>query len=95
MWPRSISQQPLIADRKLLFPFFPLFKCLQHGQAFNQTRRASLLCCRSSEENMNVLKQDHHYDRSLSLIFLSYICMRKKSSRTNTRREIACSPVNE
>lgn len=56
MWPRSISQQPLIADRKLLFPFFFLFKCLQHGQAFSQTHRTSLLCCCSSEDNMNVLQ---------------------------------------
>lgn len=56
MWPRSISQQPLIADRKLLFPFFFFFKCLQHSQAFNQTHRASLLCCCSSEDNTNVLQ---------------------------------------
>lgn len=56
MWPRSISQQPLIADGKLLFPFFFPFKCLQHGQAFNQTHRASLLCGCSSEDNMNVLQ---------------------------------------
>lgn len=56
MWPCSISQQPLIADRKLLFPFFSLFKCLQHGQAFSQTHGASLLCCCSSADNMNVLQ---------------------------------------
>lgn len=55
MWPRSISQQPLIADRKLLFPFFSSLS------AYNTVKpsikhRTSLLCCCSSEDNMNVLQ---------------------------------------